>query len=152
MLNAAPDNAAIRAAVLCVFNYSADWIKSSLTLTCLPYLIRCYWRNQHTHPLACDVWFLSQWPFGSWIESSRWSSVLTYNYMLPQASPGAGGQKCVLSNQILWCEILKRDRTKYVISTHSSFLSHRTMQLHIRQCTERLGQVTLVAVNVTFSC
>lgn len=57
-LNAIPDNAAIRAAVLCVFNYSADWIRPTLTLTHHPHLTGCYRINQHIHPLACYVWFV----------------------------------------------------------------------------------------------
>lgn len=45
-------------AVLCVFNYLADWIRPTPTLTRLLYLIGCYRQNRHIHSLDCCLWLL----------------------------------------------------------------------------------------------
>lgn len=91
---------AISAAVLCVFNYSADWIRSSTTLTRPLHLIGCYRQTQHMHPLACDVWYFGV-AFLSWMESSRWSSLLIGNYIQSQQPEE------LLPTEEIWCETFK---------------------------------------------
>lgn len=119
MLNVAPDAAAIRAAVLCVFNYSADWIRPSLTLTRHPHLIGCYRPNRCTHPLACDAWFVRVAFLVLNVGLSRWSSALT-----DKPSPRRGLETGL--NQI--CPLF---------FTPHIFLS----QFVIRQCVKRFGHV-----------